>query len=162
MKILLLCNALILSIALISCSERSEDAQEINKEDNAVEERESINNKYTGTTGTNSSSGNEFEKRIQEGEIILLYNDTESAAFRSAEDEVNTITLPDGKMYEVEKDDDVTLLNIPGKGKMEVINLNDTFYLFDEQNQAYEVKYINNKLFAEATSLTDVLLERKK
>jgi hypothetical protein len=68
------------------------------------------------------------------------------------------IQLPDGKLHQVEMEGDKTWINVPEKGKMQVIRLNGKVYLFDDDNQAYEVKVINNELAAEATDLTDVLL----
>ena len=145
----------ILSIALMSCSEDRRNEQEVSEmNDNSFENQQSED--------AISSSGDAFERRIQEGDIILLYNESEPAAAKPDEDEVNTVTLPDGKMYEVQKNDDMTLLKIPGKEPMQIIELNDKFYLFDDDNQAYEIKYENNKLYAEATTLTDELLKDHK
>ncbi len=71
------------------------------------------------------------------------------------------ITLPDGKLYQIEKNGDKTIIDIPGKGKMEAIKLDKKIYLFDSDNQGYEVKFENEKLFAEKTDMTKILLSKK-
>jgi len=70
--------------------------------------------------------------------------------------------LPDGNIYQVKQDGDKVFMNIPEKGEMEIIKLSGKYYLFDEDNQAYEVKLMNKELIAEATDLTDLLLAMNK
>ncbi len=158
MKRLLLGFAFILSITLISCSDKKDNAETSKVGNNTVVQNGEMSNKSSASLRSDETT---FERKIQEGKIILLYSTDETAALRYDKNIATTITLPDGKEYQAKKDDDNILLNVPGKGEMQIINLNDKFYLFDNRNQAYEVKFNDNRLYAEATSLKKELLKNK-
>ena len=162
MKKLLLFGTVILSLILISCSQEEGDNEgagnttEMTDPKTPVHKIEAVE-KNAGFEKAETT----FMERIQKGEIIILTNEGEEEVFEFRGNEISAMTLPDGKLHQVTKDGDNTLINIPGSGELQIIKLNDKFYLFDDNDQAYEVKFKNNMLYAEATSLTDVLLASK-
>ncbi len=158
MKRLFLSLVIILSITLISCSDKKDSAETSKVENNSPVQNGETSNEINASLRNDETA---FERKIQEGKIILLYSTDETAALRIDKDKATIVKLPDGKEYPAKKDDDNIILNVPGIGEMQIINLNDKFYLFDDNNQAFEVKYTDNKLYAEATVLTDELLKKK-
>jgi hypothetical protein len=162
MKKLLLFGTVFLSLTLIGCSQKEGDKEE-NDMENISTETTGLKSPSRGIGVEKEGAGLEraettFMERIQEGKIILLTKKSDQDAFELGGSEISAMTLPDGKLHQVIKDGDDTIINVPGKGELQIIKLNDKFYLFDDNDQAYEVKFKNNMLYAEATSLTDVLL----
>jgi len=172
MKILWVAAFFILSIAFLSCSNKEKDEAESNQtKEGLVKESDSKSlvqkNEKTGeqkriteTETTVEKAGASFEAKVQKGEIFMLTNDGEPEPFKFAGSKITAMKLPDGKLYQVEEKGDRTMINIPGKGEMGIIKLYNKFYLFDDKDQAYEVKFINKQLFAEKTDLTDVLVKK--
>jgi len=172
MKILWVAAFFILSIAFLSCSNKEKDEAESNQtKEGLVKETESKTltqkneniGKQKGITETGTiieKANPAFEEKVQKGEIIMLTKDGEPEPFKFAGSKITAMKLPDGKLYQVEEKGDRTMINIPGKGEMGIIKLYNKFYLFDDKDQAYEVKFINKQLFAEKTDLTDVLVKK--
>lgn len=166
MKKLLLFGTVILSLTLIGCSQKG-DNEEANNMENVSTETTDLKSPSRGIGVVKEGVGLEraettFMERIQEGKIILLTRQSDQEAFELGGSEISAMTLPDGKLHQVIKDGDDTIINVPGKGELQIIKLNDKFYLFDDDDQAYEVKYKNDMLYAEVTELTDVLLASDK
>ena len=170
MKTLLACGVFILSIFLLSCSDTKKDEADLKKlNDNSIskEESKSLTQKNEGVQKGSSSSLSSrlaeatIEGKIEKGEIILLSKDIKPNTFKFTGSKISAMRLPDGNLYQVEMDGDRTMINIPDKGEFQLLKLNGKYYLFDEDNQAYEVKFIKKDLVAEATDLTDVLLAMK-
>jgi len=165
MKWLLSNMIIILFLILTGCSEKNETADAgrisggttMNTEGNETTLREALEEHNTVIKTEQIA----FERKIQEGEVILIYKKSGPAGIISDENQYTKLTLPDGKEYRARKDNDKTLLNIPGKGEMQIINLNDNFYVFNDDNQAFLVKYDKNRLFAELTNLSDELLKNR-
>jgi hypothetical protein len=101
----------------------------------------------------------DFQEKVDKGEIIVLTEKGSPIPYESDGNIVKTIKLADGKQHQVEIDDEgKTWITIADKGRVQVIELNDKFYLFDDNDQAYELKVVDNELVAVATSITDELL----
>ncbi len=166
MKKLCLIAFFIFSIAFISCSDKEKDEAELKQTKPEADSKPLVmENQYTGITekGTIIEKADaSFETKVQEGTIIPIEIETNGdEPFKFEGSKIMAMTLPDGKLYQIEKDGDKTMIDIPGKGKMQAIRLNEKIYLFDDNDQAYEVKFVNKKLYAEATDLTDILLAMK-
>ena len=169
MKNLFVITFFILSITFINCSDKEKDEAKLNREKTEADSKSQTQKegytkkqkikteKKTGTERADAS----FETKVQAGTIIPIAMGTNEESFKFEGSKIMAITLPDGKLYQIEKDGDKTIIDIPGKGKMEVIRLDEKIYLFDNDNQGYEVKFENKKLFAEKTDMTKILLSRK-
>lgn len=169
MKKLFVIAFFILSIGFISCSDKEKDEAELKRiktetdsksqtqKDGYTKKQNIKTEKETGVERADAS----FETKVQQGTIIPIAMSTDEESFKFSGSKIMAITLPDGKLYQVEKDGDKTIIDIPGKGKMEAIRLDKKIYLFDNDNQGYEVKFENKKLFAEKSDMTKILLSRK-
>jgi hypothetical protein len=160
MKGLILIGFVILLMVFTGCENKEKREVGLNRieeknmtEENAVKaEKEETKTEVAAAT---------FEEKVQDGKIIPLTNNGEPEPYKFFGTEIKAMQLPDGKFYQVEIEDDNTVLIVPGHGKMQLIKLNEKFYVFDDDDQAYEIKVVNNELVAEATYLTDVLLSMK-
>ena len=167
MKNLWLIGLFFISISLIGCSEKGKEDSKIDQTKEGLNAQENMDNgnnikqkgKKTGAIITKADAA--FEAKVQKGEIILLTINGEPEPFKFEGSKISAMKLPDGNLYQVKEDGDRTMINVPGKGEMGIIMLSNKFYLFDDDDQAYEVKFINKQLFAEKTELTDVILSRK-
>jgi hypothetical protein len=165
MKNIWFISLFILSIVLMGCSETNKDNEELSQTNTGMVEKSGTKmnqtqkqKKETGMVYTDAV----FEQKVQNGEIIMISKEGESESFDfNNETKIKAMKLPDGNLHQVREDGDRTYINVPGEGEMGIIMLNDKFYLFDDDDQAYELKFANNKLFAEKTELTDVVLSRK-
>lgn len=165
MKKLCLIVFFIFSIGFISCSDKEKDEADLKQTKPEADSKPPVmKNQYTGITENGTiieKADASFEEKIQEGEIIFLTNEGEPEPFEFGGSKIMAMQFPDGKLHQVEIENDRTWINVPEKGKMQAIRLNEKVYLFDDDNQAYEVKVMNNELVAEATDLTNVLLAMK-
>jgi hypothetical protein len=171
MKNLWFIGLFIISVTLIGCSDKEKDnkaKETLVKETDSktlAQEKDGNRNNIKGTTQTGAiitKADAAFESKVQKGDVVLLTINGEPEAFKfDGGSKITAMKLPDGNLYQVKEDGDRTMINVPGKGEMGIIMLNDKFYLFDDDNQAYEVKFSNKQLFAEKTELTDVILSRK-
>jgi hypothetical protein len=166
MKNLWFIGLFILSIAFLSCSDKDKNENELGTtKEGLVEKTDAKSPAQTEKQKKQievAKADAAFEAKVQKGDVVLLTINGEPEAFKfDGGSKITAMKLPDGNLYQVKEDGDRTMINVPGKGEMGIIMLNDKFYLFDDDNQAYEVKFSNKQLFAEKTELTDVLLSRK-
>ena len=163
MKRLYLIIVLIPLVVLMDCTDKEKKA---NEGENTVEL------KTTSSTNSADKVKNEtaeikmapalLEKKIDEGEAFQISLDDGLPPYGFKGEKIDAMQLPDGRFYQIEKRDGKMWINVPYKGDMQVIRLSGKIYVFDDNDRAYEVKVVNNKLIAEATDLMDVLLAEKK
>jgi hypothetical protein len=164
MKILWFLGLFVFSMVLTGCSEKEKVELNQTKEE-LVEETDTRT--PAQTEKPKEETGNvkaevSFQEKVNNGEIILLTVGGEPEPYKfGGGSKITTMKLPDGKLYQVREDGNRTMFNVPGKGEMGIIMLNDKFYLFDDDDQAYEVKFDNNQLYAEKTELIDIILSKK-
>jgi hypothetical protein len=167
MKKLFVMALFILSITFISCSDKEKTEAELKREkaetdlNSVSKENKTVNEQNSKTATRIEKADASYETKVEDGTIIPIAIETENEAFEFSGSKVMAITLPDGKLYQIENENDKTFIDIPGKGKMEVIKMDNKIYLFDENNKAFEVKFEDKKLFAERTDMTKILLSRK-
>jgi hypothetical protein len=160
----------ILSIVFLSCSDRERKETNQNKpeaDSKSLVEKSEFTQKQDGKEITKKETGIRitvaaFDEKIENGEILLLTDKGEPRPYEFIGSKIMTMQMPDGKFHQVEIKNDRAWINVPGKGEMQAIRLNGKVYLFDDDNQAYEVKIINNELAAQTTSLTDELIAMDK
>ena len=102
-----------------------------------------------------------LDGQIKEGRVILLSEEGETIPFKFEGSKIMAVTMPDGKMYQVEKDGDKIMLMVPGEGKMEKRTVDGKIYLVDNEDQMFEVKVENKKLVAVLDDGTEVNLAKK-
>jgi hypothetical protein len=162
MKNLCLFSLFIFLMVLIGCSDKDKKDQK-NIRENAVSNisKNEMTKKSVNEAAEKAEAP--LEERVHKGEVILLTKTANPNSFDfGTSSKIFGMKLPDGNIYQVKQDGDKVFMNIPEKGEMEIIKLSGKYYLFDEDNQAYEVKLMNKELIAEATDLTDLLLAMNK
>ncbi|HSP88342.1 MAG TPA: hypothetical protein VLN45_09430 [Ignavibacteriaceae bacterium] len=167
MKKLFVMALFILSLTFISCSDKEKNETNLNK-DKAETDSKSVSEGNKSTQKQNLETATRIERadasyetKVEEGTIIPILIENDQKAFEFSGNKILAITLADGKLYQIEKDGDKTIIDIPGKGKMQAIKMDDKVYLFDNDNKAYEVKFEDNKLYAERSDMTKILLSKK-
>ena len=162
----------ILSLVFLSCSDRERKETNQNKpeaDSKSLVEKSEFTKKQDGKekiitkkeTGIRIAAA-AFDEKTENEEILLLTDKGEPRPYEFIGSKIMTMQMPDGKFHQVEIKNDRAWINVPGKGEMQAIRLNGKVYLFDDDNQAYEVKIINNELAAQTTSLTDELIAMDK
>jgi hypothetical protein len=165
MKRLFLIIVLIPLFLLVDCADKGKKA---NEGENKVElDTKSSINKDKETAIDKERKGIKIapallKEKIENGEAIQISLDDGPTPYGFKGDKIEALQLLDGKFYQVEKRDEKMWINVPHKGEMQIIRLSGKLYVFDDNDRAYEVKVVNNKLIAEATDLMDVLLADKK
>ena len=170
MKNLWFLGIFVFSMFLIGCSEKGKEKEELsqNKEEMMEKtdaktpdqtEMQMKENQKKEMADVNTEAA--FQEKVKKGEIIMMTDNGEPESFKFEGSKISAMKLPDGKLHQVRKDGDRNMINVPGKGEMGIIMLNDKFYLFDNNDQAYELKFDKKQLYAEKTDLTDVVLSKK-
>ena len=177
MKNLWFIGLFVISIALIGCSGKGKEDTKLNQtkegvvnepgatantQGNMVNGENNPQQKGTTVGSLITKADAAFAQKVQNGEIIMITDEGKQEPFKfNGSSKIKAMKLPDGNLHQVVEKGDRTFINVPGKGEMGIIMLNHKFYLFDDKNQAYEMKFINQQLFAEKTDLTNVVLSRK-
>ncbi|HVO74643.1 MAG TPA: hypothetical protein VMT35_11515 [Ignavibacteriaceae bacterium] len=161
MKNLCLFSFFIFLMLLIGCSDKVKRDQKNIGENPASNISKNVSIKKSVNATKKSEAA--FEEKIRKGEIILLTKTAMPNIFNfGTSSKIFGIKMPDRNIYQVRQDGDKVFMHVPEKGEMELIKLNGKYYLFDKDNQSYEVKLRDGKLIAEAKDLTDVLVAMNK